>query len=174
MSEIQESTNGAEKSIMSVCGGFGRVVVGVLLKGEDLLTGIEYLCVEHGIQYGVVLSIGSATHTGVHYLKVDDMAESGAARINSEEDGPHDFTNITGIIMRQESTGSFTTHLHGTFCRADGTLGGGHLHKGKNIAMSNFGVVILETKGIEMLNVLDPVTGFYHLEPRTIRKSKDE
>lgn len=157
------------EGIMSVAGGIGKTVVGVLLKGVDLQTGIEELCRQHNIKYGIVLSIGSATHTGIHYLGADTSVASGAFRVLSEEDGPHDFTNITGIIMRQESDGAFTTHLHGTFCRADGTLGGGHLHKGQNITMTNFGVIILETTGIEMLNVLDPTTGFFHLEPRAPR-----
>jgi predicted DNA-binding protein with PD1-like motif len=155
--------------IMSVEGGLGRVIAAVLLQGVDLITGIEELCIKHGIKHGLVFSIGSATHSGIHYVRKDDTVPSGAVRVHVDHEGIQDFTNIFGLIMKQGMDGSFTTHLHGTICKEDGTICGGHLHKGKNISMTNLAVVILETTGIEMLNVLDPVTGFYHFEPKAMK-----
>ena len=153
-----------DKRIITAEGSVGRMVSGTLLEGIDIQEGVEEICIKHHIKYGFVFCMGSAISSGYHYLIEDREAKNGVKRCCVDDVAMQDLINGSGVICTQED-GSFHLHMHATFCKKDGTIVGGHIHKGMNKAMSHFAVVIIEALGFEMLNVLDPSTGFYHFEP---------
>lgn len=152
--------------IIAAEGIMGRVISATFLEGVDIQTGVEEVCEKYGVEFGYVFCMGSAISSGYHYLIEDKEAKNGVKRCVQEDESMQDLINGSGVICKQDQDGSFHLHMHATFCKADGRIVGGHLHKGYNRAMSHFAVLIFETKGFEMLNVLDPSTGFYHYEPR--------
>ena len=58
----------------------GRLVVGRLHPGTDLIRGLEQACDEHGIRFAAVLSCyGSLSAAGFKFLKIPDGEAESAA-----------------------------------------------------------------------------------------------
>jgi predicted DNA-binding protein with PD1-like motif len=155
-------------SVKSALGTVGRMASARILPNTDILEGIEEVCHQYDIKYGVVHCIGSFRKVGYQYLEINTNSVINAAYGDIiSKPHPTELLSATGIICQCE--GKYDIHMHAVLCDTDGKISGGHLSKGQNIALTTIDTVIIEAQGMEMLRIFDENTGFYQFSPRSLQ-----
>ena|SRR5699024_10270623 len=157
-----------EIRIKHATGKVTKTIVGRLLPGTDLITGIEEICKENGIKYGSIETcFGSFYRSGYLYLEPIEGAKLGVGYTDiNHVEGPVEFLGATGLICQRE--GDYEVHIHGTMCDKTGKVFGGHLVKGENPALGTVDLVINEIEGVEILRTYDEYSDSYQTEPRQL------
>jgi predicted DNA-binding protein with PD1-like motif len=140
----------------------GRVIVGRLLPGTDLIEGIEAICDKHRISYAAItFSYGSLASAGFKFLQVP---EPGARAVLTPHkiDKRVEFLAGQGLVCDGE-TGR-AVHLHGAVSDETGTVTGGHFEKGENPVYNNMDVTLIELKGVRLTRRWDPETQTVEME----------
>jgi uncharacterized protein len=135
----------------------GRIVVGRLLPGADLIGGLEEACDAHAIRFAAILSCyGSLSAAGFKFLQ----RPAGVDRptlVGHRVDERVEFMGGQGLVC-EDPTGVRETHLHGSISDARGVVTGGHFVPGENPIYNNMDFVLQELLDVRLVREHDPAT----------------
>jgi predicted DNA-binding protein with PD1-like motif len=159
----------SEARIATGEGQIGRIIVGRLLPGTDLMEGLNKICDQYNIKNGVIVDcIGSLRKSVFKFLIPNPKLKLGSGYGDPYTlDGPIEFLGGQGIISQGED-GTRKIHLHGLVNRTsveggkpkpDYVLGGDFgVPKGSNLVLATMDVTILEVKGLNIVRKMDAET----------------
>jgi uncharacterized protein len=135
----------------------GRIVVGRLHPGTDLIAGLEAACDAHDVRFAAVVSCyGSLSAAGFKFLQIppgEDHPRLVAHRVGERVE----FMGGQGLVCERPD-GSRETHLHGSISDSTGTVTGGHFVPGENPVFNNMDIVLQELLDVRLIREHDPVT----------------
>ena len=136
-------------------------LVGRLFPGESLLKGIERVCLDNQVQYGVIVAlIGSLRHADIVYAISDPSNKVGIKYSDSTRiEGPLELLVCQGMIGLTPEN-KMSIHLHGVFSDSKMKLYGGHFIETGNIVLATVEFMIKKVKDAEMIKEFDEETGF--------------
>lgn len=128
----------------------GRVLVGRLATGSDLVEEIERACGEHSVLAASVSVIGAVRRAAYAYYEQEEhrYLELGSTT-------HHEITGFVGNVSERD--GRPFLHAHATFADADGATVGGHLLRGIEVFAAE--VVITELRDVTLVRQHDEETG---------------
>jgi uncharacterized protein len=128
----------------------GRIWVGRLATGDDLVEEIERLCAEQEVRAAWVSAIGAVRRAAFAYYEQEERRY-----LELESAEHHEITGFVGNISIRDDRPFL--HAHGTFASRTGSAVGGHLLLGCEVFVAE--VTVREMTGIELLRTPDEVTG---------------
>ncbi len=128
----------------------GKVIMGRLPKGEDLLACIEQVARDYEINMGKVEVIGAVEKAVIAFYDQDDYEYK-----NIELDRPLEIVSTMGNISQKDS--DVKGHIHITLGDYDGTTYSGHLVQGTVIFASE--IILQELTGPQLHRAYDEPTG---------------
>ncbi len=161
----------AEAQFATVEATTGRIVVGRLLPGADLIGGIEAICDQHKIQYAAVsFAYGSLSSAGFKILNVPSPGQR-AVLTPHHVDGRVEFLAGQGLVC-DDGEGHRATHLHGAISDETGTVKGGHFEKGQNPIYNNMDVTLVELLGVRLIRRWDETTKTIEMEVEQLAQAQ--
>lgn len=130
--------------------GNGRIFVGRLDRGSDLVAELERICLERDIRAAWVSVIGAVSHAAYAYY---EQADHRYFELSS--DRHHEITGFVANVSLRD--GVPFLHAHATFADAQGACVGGHLLRGVTVFVAEF--TIRELIGVELVRTLDEEFG---------------
>ena len=128
----------------------GRVWVGRLETGDDLVEEIERMCAEQDVRAAWVSAIGAVKRAAFAYYEQHDRRYQ-----ELESTGHHEIIGFIGnVSMRDDQP---FLHAHATFGDRSGAAVGGHLVRGCEVFVAE--ITIREMTGVELIRTPDEVTG---------------
>jgi predicted DNA-binding protein with PD1-like motif len=153
--------------------GNGRVLVGRLHPGADLILGLEAVCDAHDVRFAAITAVyGSLSAAGFKFLQLVD-GEARPRLVGHTVDERVEFMSGQGLICERPD-GSRETHLHGSISDASGAVTGGHFNAGENPVYNNMDFVIQELLGVRLIRVHDPVTDTIEMRVETVGTSSED
>ena len=147
-------------------GQAGRYIVGRLLPGADLVTGIIEAARAHGVKAAYVDAFGSLSvarySEGVRALPDDPTRVARIPPVTVE--GPLEFLCGQGKVAFPEGDDPIV-HFHGVFVTPDGAIKGGHFFQGDNPVFATFEIFIQEILGVEFAMLYDEEAEVPLIEP---------
>jgi predicted DNA-binding protein with PD1-like motif len=135
----------------------GRIVVGRLHPGTDLIRGLEAACDIHGVRFAAVVSCyGSLSAAGFKFLRLPD-GETRPRLMPHQVDERVEFMGGQGLVC-ETVDGGRETHLHGSISDATGAVTGGHFVPDANPVFNNMDFVLQELLDVRLIREHDPVT----------------
>lgn len=128
----------------------GRILVGRLATGSDLVAEIEDQCAEQGILAAEVTVIGAVRRARYAYY---EQVEQRYRELATETH--HEITGFVGNVSVRDDVPFL--HAHATFADADGATVGGHLLRGIEVFAAE--VVIRELRDVSLVRRHDAETG---------------
>lgn len=148
----------AEQRFESAEARGGRIIVGRLLPGSDLIGGLEAVCNRHRIGYAAInFAYGSLSRASFMFLQVP-AGEDRAVLVPHEVDRRVEFLGGQGLVCEDEH-GARATHLHGSISDETGQVLGGHFRPGENPIYNNLDYQLVELLGVRLRRVHDSETG---------------
>lgn len=146
-----------EGHVESAASTGGRIIVGRLHPGTDLIGGLEAACEEHGVEFAAVLACyGSLSGSTFKYLQLHPGEDK--PRLTDEVvDKRLEFMGGQGLICVAPD-GDRATHLHGSISDETGAVKGGHFVVGRNRVFNNMDFVLQELRDVRLVRAHDPVT----------------
>jgi uncharacterized protein len=149
----------------------GRIIVGRLLPGADLIEGIEAICDQHKIRYAAIsFAYGSLSSAGFKILNVPSPGERAVLTPHSV-DRRVEFLAGQGLVC-DDGQGARATHLHGAISDETGTVKGGHFEKGQNPIYNNMDVTLIELLGVRLTRRWDAETQTVEMEVEQLAKAR--
>lgn len=138
-----------------------KAVVGRIRPGVDLIQGLQEICNENNIRFGVIATVlGSLSQGCIVYAKPDETNKIGLKYSEPTYfQGPLELLACQGIVGENQS-GDFQIHLHGLMGDKDLKIIGGHFLPNENKILATAEVMILEIGEAEFIKKYDEVTGF--------------
>jgi hypothetical protein len=130
--------------------GNGRILVGRLERGSDLVAELERICAERDIRAAWVSVIGAVSHAAYAYYEQTDHRY-----LELSSDTHHEITGFVGNISIRDDVPFL--HAHATFADASGSCVGGHLLRGIAVFVAEF--TIRELTGVELVRAYDEELG---------------
>lgn len=130
--------------------GNGRIFVGRLDRGSDLVAELERICLERDIRAAWVSVIGAVSHAAYAYYEQADHRY-----VELSSDRHHEITGFVANVSLRD--GVPFLHAHATFADAQGACVGGHLLRGVTVFVAEF--TIRELIGVELVRTLDEEFG---------------
>ncbi len=128
--------------VEAAAAGAGRIIVGRLHPGSDMIRGLERACDEHGVRFAAVLSCyGSLSSAGFKFLQIPET-ETHPRLMAHRVDKRVEFMGGQGLICEDET----------------GAVLGGHFDPGQNPVFNNMDFVLQELLGVRLVREHDPVT----------------
>ena len=134
---------------------FGRIFLGTLSRGIDLIQGVAVVCRRNGIRAGL-FSLTGTTRSAI-VGTYDPKQQVYATR---REAGVLEIVHCTGTLLPDGNEPSLTVHI--VLCREDGTLTGGRLFSQTPVVDATF--EIRELTGRLPKTTRDPVSGQMRLD----------
>jgi predicted DNA-binding protein with PD1-like motif len=128
----------------------GRIFIGRLATGSDLVGEIERQCAEQGVRAAEVTVIGAVRRARYAYYEQDEQRYRELA-----SETHHEITGFVGNVSVRD--GRPFLHAHATFADADGATVGGHLLRGIEVFAAE--VVIRELPDVSLVRRHDTETG---------------
>jgi uncharacterized protein len=128
----------------------GRMFVGRLEGGSDLMAELERICAERDIRAGWVSVIGAVSHAAFAYYEQTDHRY-----LELSSDTHHEIVGFVGNVSLRD--GVPFLHAHATFADASGACVGGHLLRGVTVFVAEF--TIRELTGVELVRTYDEELG---------------
>jgi len=128
----------------------GRIWVGRLATGDDLVDEIERVCSEKEVRAAWVSALGAVKHASFAYYEQDERRY---LELGSDEH--HEITGFVGNISIRDDRPFL--HAHATFAARNGETVGGHLLHGCEVFVAE--ITIREMTGVELVRTPDEVTG---------------
>ncbi|HLO36742.1 MAG TPA: PPC domain-containing DNA-binding protein [Candidatus Deferrimicrobium sp.] len=145
----------------------GRIIVGRLHPGSDLIGGLEAACDEHHVEYAAVLACyGSLSSSGFKFLQVPD-GESRARLVDVVLDKRLEFMGGQGLVCAAPDR-SRATHLHGSVSDETGAVMGGHFNRDENPVYNNMDFVLQELLDVRLVRTHDPVTNTVEMQVEAV------
>lgn len=135
----------------------GRMLVGRLLPGSDLIGGLEGACDAHRVRFAAIVSCyGSLSAAGFKVLQIPAGQERPQLTMQRVDERV-EFMGGQGLIC-ENPDGDRETHLHGSISDARGIVSGGHFVPGENPVFNNMDFVLQELLDIRLIREHDPLT----------------
>jgi predicted DNA-binding protein with PD1-like motif len=128
----------------------GRIFVGRLATGSDLVDEIEGQCAAENVMAAEVTAIGAVRRAAYAYYEQTDQRYRELA-----SETHHEITGFVGNVSERD--GRPFLHAHATFADADGATVGGHLLRGIEVFAAE--VVIRELRDVSLVRRHDAETG---------------
>jgi uncharacterized protein len=156
--------------VMSAAGQSGRVIVGRVLPGMDLIEGVAEICKHHEVRQALIVEvIGSLLNprfTG--YARGVPASEARPGRVPhviNVSEGPAHLLSGQGIVCRTEDSAEPVVHMHCVFEDAEGNLRGGCFRDSGTIVLSTVEVSLIEVTGLQLIRRRDLATGRVYTVP---------
>lgn len=141
----------------------GRIVVGRLLPGADLIRGLEDVCDNQNIKFAAILfAYGSLSSASFKTLQLPSGETRPKLMPRTIEDRV-EFLGGQGLVCRNEDGGR-ETHLHGSVADSEGTVKGGHFNRDENPIFNNLDFALAELHDVELLRKWDEETQTIEME----------
>ncbi|MCD6363935.1 MAG: DNA-binding protein [Synergistetes bacterium] len=139
----------------------GRLIVGRILPGTDLIEGVLNICRKHGLESGSIdVMLGSLRKFTFVYAVKDETKKLKTRYCEPVSvEGPLEFLCGNGIIGK-DGRGEVVVHLHGIVSDERRKIHAGHIVKGGNPVLATIELVIRELPDIEIRRELDEETEF--------------
>jgi uncharacterized protein len=148
----------------------GRLIVGRLHPGTDMIGGLEAACEQHGVRFAAVVACyGSLSSSGFKFLQVPE-GESHPRLMPHAVDKRVEFMGGQGLVCERPDGGR-ETHLHGSVSDETGAVLGGHFEPGRNPVFNNMDFVLQELLDVELIREQDPVTNTVEMKVLALRPS---
>lgn len=155
-------------AFMSSEGNMGRVIVGRIMPGGDLVKGIEAICRKHNVRQAMIVgTIGSVVNPHFDWASTTE-AKPGTGNTSSRSlEGAGSLISGQGLVCRNDSGGELDVHLHCTVTDSGGAVYGGHFPEGAVPVLSTTDVTMIEITGVKLIRRPHPITGkmFTFMEP---------
>lgn len=154
--------------------GVGRIIVGRLHPGVDLIAGLEGACDAHGLRFAAVLACyGSLSAAGFKFLQIPPGEEHPRLVPHRVEERV-EFMGGQGLVC-ETPDGSRETHLHGSISDSTGAVTGGHFVAGQNPVFNNMDIVLQELLDVRLVRAYDTETDTVEMrvEPSEPRRAAD-
>lgn len=147
-------------TFMSSEARMGRIIVGRILPGSDLVTGIEEICRKHAVRQAIIVgTIGSVVNPHFDWAStVEERPGTGHTSSRSIE-GAGSLISGQGLVCRNEDGSEWDVHLHCTITDPSGAVYGGHFPKGTVPVLSTIDVSLIEITGVKLIRRPHPITG---------------
>lgn len=146
-----------QQSVEARAARAGKIIVGRLHPGADLIAGLEAACDANGVRFAAVMSCyGSLSAAGFKFLQLPD-GESRPRLVGHRVDERVEFMGGQGLVC-ETPEGRRETHLHGSISDATGAVTGGHFVPGENPVYNNMDFVLQELLDVRLIREHDPVT----------------
>ena len=147
-------------TFMSSEARMGRIIVGRILPGSDLVTGIEEICRKHGVRQAIITgTIGSVVNPRFDWAStVEERPGTGHTSSRSIE-GAGSLISGQGLVCRSEDGSELDVHLHCTITDPSGAVYGGHFPRGTVPVLSTIDVSLIEITGVKLIRRPHPITG---------------
>jgi uncharacterized protein len=151
--ETERSVDGVEAAEARA----GRIIVGRLHPGTDLVRGLEAACQQHGVRFAAVLACyGSLSNAGFKFLQLPE-GETRPRLVGHRVDERVEFMGGQGLIC-EGAEGGRETHLHGSISDATGAVLGGHFVPAENEVYNNMDFVLQELTDVRLIRAWDEAT----------------
>jgi hypothetical protein len=141
----------------------GRIMVGRLLPGADLIRGLENVCDKHDLRFAAVLfAYGSLASASFKTLQLP----AGGVRmvLMPRTIGDRvEFLGGQGLVCRGEQ-GERETHLHGSIADSAGVVQGGHFNRDENPIFNNLDFALAELHDVDLVRKWDEDTQTIEME----------
>jgi len=128
----------------------GRIFVGRLATGSDLVDEIEHFCSEHSVRAGWVSLVGAVRR--VAFAHYDQAAHR---YLEMASDRHRELSGFVGNISLRDDRPFL--HAHATFADDSGATVGGHLLRGTEVFVGE--LIITELTDVSLVRTLDEETG---------------
>lgn len=128
----------------------GRLFVGRVATGSDLVEEIERTCAEQGILAAEVTVVGAMQHAAFAYYDQEALRY-----LELASESHHELAGFVGNISMRDDRPFL--HAHASFADADGGTVTGHLLRGCTVWVAE--VVIHEWTDVSLVRTHDDVTG---------------
>jgi predicted DNA-binding protein with PD1-like motif len=147
----------------------GRVIVGRLHPGTDMVAGLEAACDQHRVRFAAVVACyGSLSAAGFKFLQVPP-GESHPRLMPHRMDKRVEFMGGQGLVCERPD-GARETHLHGSVSDETGAVLGGHFERALNPVFNNMDFVLQELLGVELVREHDAVTDTVEMKVRQLHE----
>jgi predicted DNA-binding protein with PD1-like motif len=138
-----------------------RTIIGRILPGTDLISGIEKICHDNHLTYGtIVTAIGSLSRGEFVYALPDNSAKMGIKYSDpTTVEGPLELLACQGMIGLTPE-GDLSVHMHGLMSDSKMKVYGCHFLKNANPVLVTVEFLIHEHEGIRMVREQDMETDF--------------
>jgi predicted DNA-binding protein with PD1-like motif len=144
----------------------GRILVGRLHPGTDLMRGLEAACDAHQVRFAAVTACyGSLSSAAFKFLRVP-TGETHPRLMDHGIAERVEFMGGQGLVC-ETPDGGRETHLHGSVSDATGAVLGGHFVPDGNPVFNNMDFVIQELLDVELIRAHDPVTDTREMRVRS-------
>lgn len=148
--------------VMSAEASMGRVIVGRIMPGCDLVTGIEAMCKKHDIRQAMIVgTIGSIVNPHFDWASTIEPKPGTGNTSSRTLEGAGSLISGQGLVCRNEGSDELDIHLHCTVTDSNGDVYGGHFPKGTVPVLSTTDVTLIELTGVAVIRRRHPVTGKY-------------
>ena len=157
---VERAESPQSTTFMSSEARMGRIIVGRILPGGDLVTGIEEICRKHGVLQAIITgTIGSVVNPRFDWAStVEERPGTGHTSSRSIE-GAGSLISGQGLVCRSEDGSELDVHLHCTITDPSGAVYGGHFPKGTVPVLSTIDVSLIEITGVKLIRRPHPITG---------------
>ena len=128
----------------------GRVWVGRLATGDDVVEEIERAAAQHDVRAAWVSAIGAVSRAAFAYYEQNERRY-----LELESGEHHEIVGFIGNISIRDDRPFL--HAHATFASRTGAAVGGHLLRGCEVFAAE--IEIREMTGVELVRTPDEVTG---------------
>ena len=128
----------------------GRIFIGRLPTGSDLVEEIEAFCLEHSIVAGWVSVVGAVRRSAYAYY---EQSEQRYAELSSDQH--HEISGFVGNVSLRDDRPFL--HAHATFAEHSGDAVGGHLVRGNEVFVAE--VQITELTDVSLIRTFNEETG---------------
>lgn len=135
----------------------GRILVGRLHPGSDLIGGLERACDIHTVRFAAVVACYGSLSSARFKLLQLVPGEERPRLVGHKVDERVEFMGGQGLVCENES-GRRETHLHGSISDASGAVLGGHFVPGENAVYNNMDFVLQELLGVRLVRAHDVET----------------
>ncbi len=157
-----------ETRFVSEVARMGRVIIGRILPGSDLVTGIEEICRKHDVRQAMIVgTIGSVVDPHFEWASTTEERPGTGHTSQRAIEGAGSLISGQGLVCRSEDGRGLDVHLHCTITDPSGAVYGGHFPKGTVPVLSTTDVTLIEITGVKLVRRPHPVTSklFTFVEP---------
>ena len=129
----------------------GRIFIGRLEHGSDLLGSLSGLCEKKRISLGVFSLVGAVQNASLAFYDQKKKSYTGRLKLRT----PCEIVSCTGNVSLKD--GKTFVHAHIVLSDHKGKALGGHLMEGTTVFAAEY--VFQELKGIRLARTHEPVTG---------------
>lgn len=139
----------------------GERIIGRILPGTDLMQGIEAVCQQYNVRYGIIVSIIGSLRKAQFIYPLPDKSNIMGIRYSDpvQIEGPIELLSCQGVIGHTVE-GDLSIHMHAVISDQNMRVYGGHLLPKGNPVLGTGEILIQECNDAKIVREHDEETGF--------------